>query len=110
MARFSVVNTFGGFPLAKPFRIVGQEGSLAALVASGAPAFTGDLVEEIGQHIERALASQPAGNWKEAHRVSEELPAMRRLNEFVLNAYDLPGNADDIRILRRLQEMNAAFA
>lgn len=36
MARFSVANTFGGFPLAEPFRIVGQEGSLAALVAHAA--------------------------------------------------------------------------
>ncbi len=109
MARFSVANTFGGFPVVEPFRMVGQEDGLTALVADGGPAFMGELAEEIGQHIERALASQPAGSWKEAYRVNDELPAMRRLNELVLNAYDLPGDADDIRILRRLLEMNAAF-
>lgn len=109
MARFSVANTFGGFPLAEPFRIVGQEGSLAALVFDGGPSLMGDLAQEVGQYIQRALGSQSAANWKEAHRVSDELPAMRRLNEIVLDAYGLPGNTDDIHILQRLQEMNAAF-
>lgn len=109
MARFSVANTFGGFPIGDKFRIVGQEGSLAALVADGAPSAMQELVEEVTQHIERAQASQPPANWKEAHRPGDDLPAMRRLNELVLNAYGLPGDASDIQILRRLLEMNAAL-
>lgn len=109
MARFSVANTFGGFPITDIFRIVGQEGSLAALVTDGAPAPMGEFAQEITLHIDRALASQPSGSWKEAHRSADNLPAMHRLNELVLNAYDLPGDASDILILRRLQEMNAAF-
>jgi len=109
MARFSVANTFGGFPLADPFRIVGQEGSLAALVGDRAPSLMIELAREVGHHIERALASQPAGNWREAHLVSGELPAMQRLNEIVLDAYGLPRHTDDLGILRRLREMNAAL-
>lgn len=109
MARFSVANTFGGFPIADIFRIIGQEGSLAALAMDGAPVAIGELAQEISQHIDRALASQPSGSWKEAHRSADDLPAMHRLNELVLNAYNLPGDAPDIKILRRLQEMNAAF-
>lgn len=110
MARFSVANTFGGFPIADIFRIVGQEGSLAALVADGAPSQLSELAEEVGQYIERALASLPSGSWKEAHRPGENLPAMRPLNELVLQAYDLPPDASDIQILRRLREMNSAFS
>ena len=109
MARFSVANTFGGFPIADIFRIVGQEGSLAALVADGAPSQLGELAEEFGQYIERTLASLPSGSWKEAHRPGANLPAMRPLNELVLQAYGLSPDASDIQILRRLQEMNAAF-
>ncbi|GLV23888.1 hypothetical protein [Sphingobium sp. TomTYG45] len=109
MARFSVANTFGGFPIADIFRIVGQEGRLAALVADGAPSQLGELAEEVGQYIERALASLSSGSWKEAHRPGENLPAMRPLNELVLQAYGLSPDASDIQILRRLREMNAAF-
>lgn len=109
MARFSIANTFGGFPIADIFRIVGQEGSLAALVADGAPSQLGELAEEVAQYIERSLASLPSGSWKEAHRPSENLPAMRPLNELVLEAYGLSPDASDIQILRRLREMNAAF-
>jgi hypothetical protein len=109
MARFSVSNTFGGFPIADIFRIVGQEGSLAALVADGAPSRLGELAEEVGQHIERALASLPPGSWKEAHRQGDDLPAMRSLNGLVLHAYGLREEATDIQILRRLKEMNAAL-
>jgi len=109
MARFSIANTFGGFPIADIFRIVGQEGSLAALVADGAPSQLGELAEEVGQYIERTLASLPPGSWKEAHRPGENLQAMRPLNELVLQAYGLSPDASDIQILRRLREMNAAF-
>lgn len=109
MARFSVANTFGGFPIADIFRVVGQEGSPAALVADGATSRLGQLAEEVGQYIERSLASLPSGSWKEAHRPSDNLPAMRPLNELVLHAYGLPADATDIQILRRLQEMNAVF-
>lgn len=109
MARFSVANTFGGFPIADIFRIIGQKGGLAALVTEAAPAAMGELAQEIGQQIDRALASQPSGSWKEAHRSADDLPAMHRLNELVLNAYGLPADASDILILRRLQKMNAAF-
>lgn len=109
MARFSIANTFGGFPIADIFRIVGQEGSLAALIADRAPAMMEELATKVAQHIERALASQPLASWKEAHRAADDLPAMRRLNELVLNAYGLPGDASDIHILRRLRDMNAAF-
>jgi hypothetical protein len=109
MARFTVATTFGGFPIADIFRIVGQQGSLAALVADGGPSRLGELAEEVGQHIERSLASLPSGSWKEAHRSSENLPAMQSLNDLVLHAYGLPVEATDIQILRRLQEMNAAI-
>ncbi len=109
MARFSVANTFGGFPIADSFRIVGQDGSLAALIANDARSQLGEIVEELGQYIERTLASQPLGRWKEAHRLDDNLPALRSLNELVLQAYNLPADATDIQILRRLQEMNAAF-
>ena len=109
MARFSVVNTFGGLPIADSFRIVGQEGRLAALVADDAPTELRELTSEVSQHIERRLASLPPASWKEAHRPSPDLPALLRLNEIVLNAYGLSGQASDIQILRRLLEMNAAF-
>lgn len=109
MARFSVANTFGGFPIADIFRIVGQEGGLTALVADGGPSRLGELAEEVGKHIERSLSNLPSGSWKEAHHPSENLPAMRSLNDLLLQAYGLPVDATDIQILRRLQEMNAAF-
>lgn len=110
MARFSVASTFGGFPIAAPFRIIGQEGSLAALVADGASSsLMSELAREVSQHIERALASHPSNSWKAAHRVTDTVPAMARLNEMILAFYGLPDDSNDIVILRRLQQMNAAF-
>lgn len=110
MARFSVINTFGGFPIVEPFRIVGQEGSLAALVADNAPPHLGELSREVGQHIERALASLPSRSWKAAHGLGRGVPAMDRLNAIILDCYGLPRDANDIAVLRRLQELNAALS
>lgn len=107
MSRFSIANTFGGFPIVSPFRVVGQEGSLAALVVEQAPSEMAELTRQVSQHVERMLASHPSGSWKEAHRVTDELPAMRQLNAMILRIYGLPEDADDITILRRLQRMNA---
>ncbi|WP_297838423.1 hypothetical protein [uncultured Roseibium sp.] len=110
MARFSVANTFGGFPIADTFRIVEQgSGAATALVTEDASSRLVELAEEVGQYIERALASLPLGSWKEAHRPSDNLPAMGPLNDLVLQAYGLPEHATDIQILRRLKEMNSEF-
>lgn len=109
MARFSVANTFGGFPIADGFRIVEQDGSPAALIADGAPSQLGELAEEVGQYIERALASLPSGSWKEAHRPTDNPPTFRLLEDLVLQSYGLSTDATDIQILRRLRDMNAAF-
>ena len=109
MARFSVLNTFGGFPIVEPFRIVGQEGSLAALVVNGAPNRLAKLAREVDKHIERTLASLPSRNWKVAHDLDRTVPAMNRLDAIILDYYGLPRDANDIAVLRRLQELNAAF-
>ncbi|MER8372378.1 hypothetical protein [Mesorhizobium sp. M1406] len=107
MARFSVVNTFGGFPIVPPFRII-QEESAVALVAQGAAqSRLEELTREVNHHIERAVASHPPSGWKAAHRVTDTLPAMAQLNQVILDFYGLPGDADDVVILRRLQQMNA---
>jgi hypothetical protein len=107
MARFSVVNTFGGFPIVPPFRIAVQEGGPVALVAEGAVSSRmEELTREVNHHIERAVASHPPSGWKAAHRVTDTLPVMAQLNEMILDLYGLPRDADDIVILRRLQQMN----
>ena len=104
MARFSIINTFGGFPIVEPFRIVGQEGSLAALVADGAPRRLGILAGEVGQHIERQPARLNSQGWKAAHDLGTAVPAMDQLNDMILDWYGLSKNASDIAVLRRLQE------
>ena len=109
MARFSITSTFGGFPIVEPFRIVGQEGSLAALVADGAPRRLHTLADEIGRQIERQLARLHSRGWKAAHELGATGRAMDRLNEMILEWYGLPKNASDIAVLRRLQELNATL-
>ena len=109
MARFSITNTFGGFPIVNPFRIVGQGAGLAALVADGAQRRFRTLSEEVGQKIERQLTGRPSRLWKAAHelgyRGAAHGPAER----------DDPGmvwpctGCRDIDILRRLQELNATL-
>ena len=107
MARFSVINTFGGFPIVEPFRIVGQEGSLAALVTDGAPHRLGALSREVGKQIERQLASLHSRGWKAAHNLGTAVPAMDQLNAMILEFYGLSQDAKDIAVLRRLHELNA---
>ena len=109
MARFSVTSTFGGFPIVEPFRIVGQEGSLAALVAYGAPRRLHTLADEVGRQIERQLARLHSQGWKAAHELGATGRAMDRLNEMILDWYGLPKNASDIAVLTRLQELNATL-
>lgn len=106
MARFSVTNTFGGFPLPRPFRIESDTTGRAALTLVAPATPIADLATEISQHIERVQASQPLSSWKEAHRVDPDLPAMRRLNDIILSAYGLASEVDDIQILRRLLDLN----
>ena len=109
MARFSITSTFGGFPIVEPFRIVGQEGSLEALVADGAPRRLHKLTDEVGQHIERQLARLHSRGWKAAHDLGTAVPALDQLNEMMLEWYGLPKNAIDIAVLKRLQELNATL-
>ena len=109
MARFSVTSTFGGFPIVEPFRIVGQEGSLAALVAYGAPRRLHTLADEVGRQIERQLARLHSQGWKAAHELGATGRAMDRLNEMIREWYGLPKNASDIAVLTRLQELNATL-
>ena len=109
MARFSVTGTFGGFPIVEPFRIVGQEGSLAALVADRTLGRLHALSNEISRQIERQQARLPSTGWKTAHELGAKVPAMDRLNEMILKWYGLPRDADDIAVLMRLQELNATL-
>ena len=109
MARFSITSTFGGFPIVEPFRIVGQEGSLAALVADGAPRRLYTLADEIGRQIERQLARLHSRGWKAAHELGATGRAMDRLNKMILHWYGLSENASDITVLRRLQELNSTL-
>ena len=109
MARFSITSTFGGFPIVEPFRIVGQEGSLAALVADGAPRRLHKLADEVGRQIERQLARLHSRGWKAAHELGATGRAMDGLNEMILDWYGLSKNASDIAVLRRLQELNATL-
>jgi hypothetical protein len=107
MARFSIANTFGGFPIVAPFRVIRETHGRSVLTLDDNPMPIAELVLEVNQHIERAQAGGPLSNWKEAHHVHDAYPAMRRLDELILDAYGLKGDADDIAILRRLVEMNA---
>ena len=109
MARFSVTGTFGGFPIVEPFRVVGQEGSLAALVADRASGRLHALSNEIGRQIDRQLARLPSTGWKAAHELGAKGRAMDRLNEMILEWYGLPRDVGDIAVLKRLQEMNATL-
>ena len=109
MARFSVTATFGGFPIVEPFRIVGQEGSFAALIAERAPGRLNALSSEIGRQIDRQLARLPSKGWRAAHELGAKGRAMDQLNEMILEWYGLPRDAGDIAVLKRLQEMNATL-
>ena len=88
-------------PIVEPFRIVGQEGSLAALVAYGAPRRLHTLADEVGRQIERQLARLHSQGWKAAHELGATGRAMDRLNEMILEWYGLPKNASDIAVLTR---------
>ena len=107
MARFSVTGTFGGFPIVEPFRVVGQEGSRAALVADRATGRLHTLSNEIGRQIDRQLARLPSRGWRAAHELGAKGRAMDQLNEMILEWYGLPRDAGDIAVLKRLQELNA---
>jgi hypothetical protein len=107
MARFSLGNTFGGFPVVAPFRIDPDTLCRTVLRFEHEDASIESFELEVSRHIERVQSSQSRSGWKEAHRAADDLPAMRRLDEFVLKAYGLPGDADDIMIMRRLMELNA---
>ena len=109
MARFSVTGTFGGFPIVEPFRIVGQEGSLAALVADRAPGRLHALSNEIGRQIDRQLGRLPSRGWKAAHELGAKGRTIDQLNEMILEWYGLPWDAGDIAVLKRLQELNATL-
>ncbi len=109
MARFSVTGTFGGFPIVEPFRIVGQEGSLAALVADSAADRLHALSNEIGKQIERQLARLPSAGWRAAHELGAKGRAMDQLNQLILEWYGLSKDAGAIAVLKRLQELNATL-
>ncbi len=109
MARFSVTGTFGGFPIVEPFRIVGQEGSLAALVADRATGRLKALSNEIDRQIDRQLARLPSRGWRAAHELGTNGRAMDQLNEMILGWYGLPRDAGDITVLKRLQQLNATL-
>lgn len=107
MARFSVTSTFGGFPIVEPFKILGQDGGLTALVAAGASPGLRALVHEVDWQIEQRLAGSDSSNWKTAYVSGSTGRPMEQLDEMILNWYGLPKNATSIAILRRLQELNA---
>lgn len=107
MARFSITLTFGGFPIVEPFRIVGQEGELAALASDEAPHRFYTLAEEVGRQIEREMERTDSRGWREAHRIGTTGRSMDRLNEMILDWYGLAKDASDISILRRLLDLNA---
>ena len=106
MARFSVTSTFGGFPIVEPFRIVGQEGSHGALVATEAPPRLNTLVQEVDRQIGRHLAAGSKG-WKAAHESGSTGGAMDRVDEIILDWYGLRTDASGVDVLGRLLELNA---
>jgi hypothetical protein len=107
MARFSLTNSFGGFPIVPPFRVNLDAHGRTALTLDDMSLPIADLALEVNRHIERVQSSQALSSWKEVHRAADDLPAMQRLNTLILDAYGLAAEADDIRILRRLLKLNA---
>lgn len=106
MSRFSVGATFAGFPIAPPFRIVGTEGTGAALVCADSDLL--DLARAVESHIERIANAGGGAGWKSAQRSNElgDLSSVRELEARIFAAYDLPASADDLSILERLVAMN----
>jgi len=107
MARFSLIYTFGGFPIVQPFRLEAEPHGRMTLTLDDTSFPIIDLALAVENHIDRAQSSQGLSSWREAHKAIHDLPEMQRLNEVILNAYELPGDADDITVLRRLLELNA---
>lgn len=106
MARFSVSNTFGAFPIVRPFRVAPDSEGRTALVLQDTPLEIAELTQEVNWNLERLQASQAPASWREAHRAIDSLPAQRRLDEIILDCYGLISEATDIEILRRLIKLN----
>jgi hypothetical protein len=110
MARFSLGSTFAGFPVPYRFQIVETSNSGYALTCEDGELLA--LAKEVERHVERIATAGTRSSWKSARRSSQlqVLPDAKRLDEIILSAYDLPRNADDLSVLRRLVEMNGHLA
>jgi hypothetical protein len=102
MSRFSIRDTFAGFPIPPVFKL-SSSGHSNRVETDHKEIFS--LSREIQQRIDRASNVR---SWKAAQRSSEfyNSPDRRRLEEYILSAYQLPADADDVSILERLVEMN----
>lgn len=109
MARFSITNTFGGFPIPPPFQVTRYDKTISSLSFPDMPSRLKRLSEELAQHVARSIATGSGENWKRGHRLALDLPAIEEMNAFVLSVYGLAPDATDIDIMMRLMEMNAGM-
>ncbi|MBR0911499.1 hypothetical protein [Bradyrhizobium japonicum] len=110
MSRFSLGATFAGFPVPSRFQIVETSSSAYALRCEDGELLA--LAKDVESHVERIANAGTGSSWKSAQRSPQlrELPSAKRLDDIILSAYDLPPNADDLSILRRIVEMNGNLA
>lgn len=102
MSRFSIRETFAGFPIPTVFTI-SSSGHSNRIETEHKEILS--LSRDIQQRIDRA---SDVRSWKAAQRSAEfhNSPDRRRLEECILSVYELPKDADDVSILERLVEMN----
>lgn len=110
MSRFSLGATFAGFPVSPRFQIVRTSSFGYALTCEDGELLA--LAKDVENHIERVANAGARLGWKSAQRSPQlrDFPSVKRLDEVILSAYDLPRNADDLSVLRRLVEMNRQLA
>lgn len=102
MSRFSIRETFAGFPIPTVFRL--SSSSHSNRIETDHKEIL-SLSRDIQQRIDRA---SDVRSWKAAQRSDEfrNSPDHRRLEECILSVFELPEDADDVSILERLVEMN----
>ena len=110
MSRFSLGATFAGFPVPSLFQIVQTAKSGYVLICEDDEVL--GLSKDLEGYFERNANAERRSDWKIAQRSLQlqNLTSAKRLDKLILSAYDLPQNADDLSVLRRLVEMNRKLA
>ncbi|BCW88254.1 hypothetical protein sos41_13930 [Alphaproteobacteria bacterium SO-S41] len=107
MARFSVGNTFAGFPFVAPF-VIGRDDIGTGLYfdrdAPGRREFE-QLAKGLERYLERS-SIRPHRGRPYRSELDTEAPGLSRLHEMIMGYYGLQTNADEIEILTRLLDLN----